>query len=502
MRHLLEGFPDPPSSAMSLQRQTDKQYRIGGASVLSTDSDDILNQTNSYLIHSATTQNVCVKSFESNPMDFEYFDKVIRSEDEAQQQLEWKRSRRLLTQSHMKGFHEKRGRGSSIHDFQKVYDHELCPEKCKSPYHDEIVTPPASEYQLSLAIVNLLQVMFTKTIKNQLKNVFLSSSRNKLFMFLNQFCADCLMMLIQNKHNNHFSQEEKHGMQLVLMKLMMTSLTNDLFDPDYIIHLQNNNIIHVSLATLRELTKRTNSRLVENHTSGSDLENDIHDVVELNKLFLKIVRMFHLVGVKMHKRPGVKTSYMVCDWFCMENGAEVINDCISLTLRQTKSFEESNSLILSSFEALFEEIGSFLTLTGVCDIHLIDTQCTKRTMNVLKAMYLNLFKCLSDIASLENKQMIHADMIVSILDALVLDTKCKRGCVSPNVIWNNILNLISKCHSNENVEYDVKEMIQNKALNLIETHLLHYHNHHSTQISVPLRLLLSFRWKIEKNMNG
>ena len=53
-------------------------------------------------------------------MDFEYFNKVIRSEDEAQQQLEWKRSRRLLTQSHMKGFHEKRGRGSSIHDFQKV----------------------------------------------------------------------------------------------------------------------------------------------------------------------------------------------------------------------------------------------------------------------------------------------------------------------------------------------------------------------------------------------
>ena len=484
MRHLLDGFPDPPSAGASFNRYGNKHYQIGGPSVMSTDSDDILNQTNSILIHSSTAQNVCVKSFESNPMDFEYFDKVIRSEDEAQQQLEWKRSRRLITQSHLKGLHEKRGRGNSMVDFQKVYDQELCPEKCKSPFHDEIVTLTPSEFQLSATIINLLQLMYTKSTSNQLQSVFLSSTKNKLFLFLNQFCADSLMMLIQNRHNHHFVEDDKHDMQMVLMKLMMTSLTNDLFDPDYIIHLQNNNIIHVSLVTLKELTKRVHLQFNENHLNNPDQVGSVQDVVEMNKLFLQVVRMFHLVGLKMHKRPGVKTSYMVCDWFCMENGADIINECLSLILRQIKLSEVLNEQLITSSKALFKEIGAFLSLTGVSEFHLIETQCTKRTTNVLKTMYLNLFKCLSTIATLDGKQMTHAGLIIDILDALMLDTESKRSCVNPSLIWNGMLNLILHIHSDMNLEDEQDELIHTKALHLLESHILHYYNHHSDNLTI------------------
>ena len=480
IRHVLDGFPDPPSPGTALQKVGDRQYRFGTAG-LSTDSDDILNQTNSFLIQSSTTKNICVKMFQSNPMDFEYFDKVVRSEDEAKQQLEWKRSKKMI-QHTGKGYKGKKYKENASADFQKVYDHELCPEKCKSSFHDEFITHTVSEYHLSSTILSLLQAMYTKSMKHQLSNVFLASTtKNRMYDFLTQFCADNLMLLSQNKQNECFSENEKHEIQILLMKLIMTCLLKVVFDPDYIIHLQNNNIIHLSLSTLEDILKWAESQ-VQKPLKSCDLNIIIQKVVDLNSLFMKVIKSFHVVGVKMHKRPGVKISYMVCDWFCMENGAGVIGECLSLISKQAHKHPGSMSRnTISSVTTLIKEIGKFLSATGVCESLLVQTQCTKRTITVLTTMYRSLLKYLCDFANVEVTQVVEGNIVSALLDGLLLnldtDQKASKACLNPHVIWEDILSLI--------LMYNCKpegESVQNKAYFLLETYILHYISRHSDEL--------------------
>ena len=480
IRHILEGFPDPPSSgASSLQRNVDRNYRIKGASVLSTDSDDILNQRNSLLIQSSESKNVCVKLFESNPMDFEYFDKVVRSEDEAQQQLEWKRKRRMIHTSGKgweRRYNPQRSNKDSYPHCQKLGDSDLCLEKSKSPFHEEIISVSVSEYQLSTTILNLLQSMYTKSVRHQLNSVFLSSSRNKLFDFLTQFCADNLMMLSHNKHNENFTKDEMREIRVLLIKLMMSSQLNVVFDPDYIIHLQNNHTIHLSLVALREVCKGAEAKIKNSQKDLSEADIVLEEVIQLNVLVLQVIRMFHVAGEKMHRRPSVCISYMVCDWFCMENGAGVMEACLSLILGHIQQNPEKLKAqpLTYSVTLFLSEIGKFLSTVGVCELSLTNTKCTKRTINVLAGMYMSLFKYLFEFANVEVTQVSEGHSVVlAILDCLLLDIIKTPACINPRVIWEELLNVI--------LMFDCKpegDIIRKKVYFLLETYISHYFGNH------------------------
>ena len=113
-------------------------------------------------------------------MDFEYFDKVVRSEDEAKQQLEWRRNRRTI-QNNWKGC-EKR---ENVQRYKEdpIRSHalnspELCPEKCKSPFHEKMINCLISEGQFSSTILTLLQAICSREIRQKRSNFFLSSFVN------------------------------------------------------------------------------------------------------------------------------------------------------------------------------------------------------------------------------------------------------------------------------------------------------------------------------------
>ena len=471
MRHVLEGFPDPPLPGATLQKHVDRQYRIGAT--LSTDSDDVLQQNTSFLLRSKSTNSACIKLFESNPMDFEYFDKVVRSEDEAQQQLEWRRNRRTI-QPNWKRKEKRENVQRCMEDDIRCHTFsgpELCPDKCTAPFHEEMITGLISEGQYSATILTLLQAICSREIRQKRSNYFFSSLSSRSYDFLTQFCSDNLMVLNHNKQNESFSKDEKHYIQVLLIKLLITSLVDVLFNPDYIIYLQNNNVIHLSLVALLDSMKWAEEKL-QDPPKDCDTDLILQESVQLTTSFIRVIRLFHVAGDKLHRRPGVKISYMVCDWFCMENGAGVIDTCLSVLLRQAQKSGLSKTSV-SSVTLLLKEIGKFLSTTGVCEIILAETQCTKRTVTGLTTMYQSLFKYFCDFANLEVTQVTEGFIVPAILECLSF---CNKGvaCLHPHVIWEDLLNVV--------LMYSCKaeaEIVRNKVYQLLEMYISHYFRNHS-----------------------
>ena len=271
---------------------------------------------------------------------------------------------------------------------------------------------------------------------------------------------------------------------MVVVKLLLTSLLSLVFDPDYIIHLQNNSTIHVTSVALMDILTWVEGRIVEPSKYLEYTTRLIQETIELNTLFIQIIKMFHISGMKMHRRPGVKISYMVCDWFCMENGGSVLEKCLSIALiqaAQQSDVSQDNATAVSKF---FNEVGHFLSLTGVCESLLTETQCTKRTINCLTTIYLRIVKSLLDFASVEvTKVSSEGSVVADILDCLLLKNGTRSvACINPHVIWDDLLNLILlySCKGEQ------AKPIQTKVFTLLESYLSHHFGHHSDNLNLEM----------------
>ena len=158
-----------------------------------------------------------------------------------------------------------------------------------------------------------------------------------------------------------------------------------------------------------------------------------------------MIRLFHSAAENLHRLPrGVKTSYMVVDWFSMENGVGVVEKCLALILKAAQIPLSFDSNITCSALMFFKETELFLGATKICEAQLLDTLCTKRTITALTTLYITLFKYLWELTKIdvsENDPL----LVQSLLDCLALKNTTIPACVQPHMVWEYLLNIANIC---------------------------------------------------------
>ena len=412
---------------------------------VSTDSEG-MDQTDALLFDSKLggPSNAVVKPIQSNPMDFEYFEKVVRSDDEARQQVSWRKNPVKRRFSHSK----------SADPVKRVI-------RARGPRHEEIMETSVSQGTFACIVLATLRIACAKEIRiqNHIKKPIARTLGSSLI--LATFSVDCAKNLREEKQSKCLTTRENHIIYLLLIKLMATSLVEVQFTPAFDSLLQNTDLISTLLQRVVDGVSGTEAVLELLDDSTTKL-NSLNESIRLCTLMLCVMKNLHRTCEKVHKKRRIQPHFIICDRLCANNGMATVGKVLELVTSQP-TLE-----MMSGMDRLLVEVSAFIGAVGVCEVALVESPCSSKTMEQLMTFSASLMRHLLDVVQKCKTCGQDLGLANMLLDGL-LSAK-KQFCVHPYVAWEYLLHVA--------IFAEEVEELRTKSFSLLEILIGHFFTAH------------------------
>ena len=356
---LLRGFSTSSKSNFQVSNLFSYERRFSSCSKISSDSDSAevedLLQRNQY---------VYLPPPLSNPLDYEFFVNVIRSEDEAVKSTKWQKMKSKLTSSPVTP--SLRLEDMVAQDTQEMSKSEVDLQMYLAPDHMEVMFARLSACQLSHLVAKLMTTICTVEIRwklRQKKSQLPMTSNTLLYTMsypLAQFASDTLTSTKNSPSNIN--------LRLNLVALLLTGLSDVVLFGDLQLCFselfQHHKILHKCLEVVQNALGHTQ---VKNEVKISTLVclwRTFRVILEkhANPKAVKTTRELY----RLKKEELVKSS---CIWFSADSGLASVT--LSFLANKMSTIEDKCDLDRAA--ALFAEIGRIVKAVGLCTLGSQDT---------------------------------------------------------------------------------------------------------------------------------
>ncbi|XP_059093315.1 uncharacterized protein LOC131888470 [Tigriopus californicus] len=339
-----------------------------------------------------------VKSYPPYPLDFDYFENEIRSDDESKFQIEWRRSRE-----------------------SKLFKHQKCEpvdESVRIPYTIPEEEKHIREAQFAQIVLGLLtRICHVDVSRRRLRSSF------DLSLSLATFASDALRRFNQTKAglNGNISPNEKFQLELGLVKLLLTSLTELQFNANYSATLSQNQVLELCLWTLEHSLQRCE----DSSASPEDKKISLKNTLQIGAALLHVIQSFHTFSQRffcsqvinkgatstststsssspsspMNSEGGNSTlkspiseQLSLYNDFCAYNGPSLVGKIVQITAKQVPSSLFSEGILF------MRELNAFLALVRT------ESTLKKKSWCSLTTLYLTMTKAISSLVQLLTKK--------------------------------------------------------------------------------------------------
>eukprot|EP00095_Tigriopus_kingsejongensis_P007229 snap_masked-scaffold1635_size32709-processed-gene-0.7 protein:Tk07229 transcript:snap_masked-scaffold1635_size32709-processed-gene-0.7-mRNA-1 annotation:"lysosomal trafficking" len=393
-----------------------------------------------------------LKSYPPYPMDFDYFEQVIRSDDESRFQIEWKRLRE-----------------------SKSFRHEKCEPVDESAKIPDIPDDQRviHEGQFALIILHLL----TRICRIEVSRRRLRSSFD-LSLSLTTFAADVLLRFrrYRSGFNASISLEERFQLELGVMKLLLTALTELQFNANYQSTLSQNQVPQSCLWVLEQCVQRCEESSPSEEIRKVD-PSLVRATLQAGASILHVIQSFHTFSQRflpaasssssppktpLGPKNRVRTSthpkcqissdlFSLYNEFCTSNGPHLLSRILHWSAKQISSAKSFPDGVL-----FFRELNAFFQGTEEARDSL-----SKNSVSSLSQLYVNMTKAASSLALNLSKKSKPEN--VAFLGEVLQELQASQRCPLVQLLpcWEHLVNgLQSAC---------VNRKLMTQMLKLIES---------------------------------
>lgn len=442
---------------LSAKKSANAARRMSGVSpIINYDTSTLDEEPD--LDHLNRRRQSLVKSYPPYPLDFDYFENEIRSDDESKFQIEWRRSRE-----------------------SKSFKHQKCEpvdESVRIPYTIPEEEKHIREAQFAQIVLGLLtRICHVDVSRRRLRSSF------DLSLSLATFASDSLRRFNQTKAglNENISSNERYQLELALVKLLLTSLTELQFNANYSATLSQNQVLELCLWTLEHSLQRCE----DSSASLEDKKLALKNTLQIGAALLHVIQSFHTfsqrffssqviknkVGASstsnstssssspsspsspMKNKSPISEQLSLYNDFSLYNGPNLVGKIVQITAKQVSSSLFPEGILF------MRELNLFLALVRT------ESTLKKKSWCSLTTLYLTMTKTISSLVQLLTKKP-KAENLEFLREVLAqLRVSSGSSLVQVFQCWDNLLAGVqaSTC-ANRSLVQSLLELIEEMVL--------------------------------------